>query len=210
MLIELDENPTRKQIIMLLKRNSKQSVAQLSNEMGITPMAVRQHLMSLEKRGIISYTPMKSGIGRPVFMYNLTEKARDIFPKSYVEFIKDMMSIVEEEGGRNKVDKMFLQMKDRYLSGKYQDVVGKEDIKDKVKTLVSMLDADGYMVELDDNADSFSIKKFNCLLSRIAVDYPEACKYELQMYKDLLGNDLKRTGCQADGEPACVYVLPKP
>ena len=209
MLMDLDENPTRKQIIMLLKRNSQQSVAQLSKHMGITPMAVRQHLMSLEKRGIISYKPKKSGIGRPVFLYSLTDKARDIFPKSYIGFIKDMLSIVEEEGGRKNVEKIFMQMKDRTLNGKYRSLMGKKDLEEKVNALVSMLDAEGRMVELEVNKDAFSIKQFNCLLHGIAEDYPEVCKYELQMYQDLLGKDLKRIGCQADGELACVYVLPK-
>lgn len=209
MLLNLDENPTRKQIIMLLKRNSQQSVAQLSNQMGITPMAVRQHLMSLEKRGLISYKPKKSGIGRPVFLYSLTDKARDIFPKSYVSFIKNMLSIVEAEGGRKRVDKIFMQIKDRAMKGRYRDLMGKADLEEKVNALVSILDTEGLMVELEVNEDFFSIKQFNCLLHNITADYPEACKYELKMYRDLLGKDIKRTGCQADGEPACVYIVPR-
>jgi len=209
MPMNLDENPTRNQIIMLLKRNSKQSVAQLSKQMGITPMAVRQHLMSLERREIISYKPKKSGIGRPVFLYSLTDKARDIFPKSYVNFIKDMLRMIEDEGGRKKVEKMFMKMKARTLNGKYRHLMEKKDLKEKVDALVSMLDDEGFMVELDDNEDTFSIKQFNCLLYSIAGEYPEACKYELQMYRDLLGKDVKRTVCQTDGDPACVYVVPK-
>ncbi|HEB01872.1 MAG TPA: ArsR family transcriptional regulator, partial [Nitrospirae bacterium] len=98
--MEFDNNPTRKQIIMLLKKNILQSVAQLSEHMSITPMAVRQHLMGLEKQGIITYKPKKSGIGRPVFLYSLTKKASDIFPKSYSDFVREMLSILEDEDGR--------------------------------------------------------------------------------------------------------------
>ncbi len=209
MLMDLDENSKRNQIIMLLKRNNQQSVAQLSKQMGITPMAVRQHLMSLENRGFISYKPKKSGIGRPVFLYSLTDKARDIFPKSYVSFIKEMLSIVEDEGGRKDVEKIFMQMKDRALNLKYRHLMEKKDLKEKVNALVSVLDAEGLMVELDEKKDTFNIMQFNCLLYGIAGEYPEACEYELKMYQDLLGKDIKRTVCQADGDSACVYIVPK-
>ncbi len=207
MLMDFDENPTRKQIIMLLKKRSRQSVSELSTHLGITPMAVRQHLMSLEKRGIISYTPKKSGIGRPVFLYALTDKAMDIFPKSYVMFIKDMLDIVEKEGGRKKVDKMFMQMKDHALNEKFRSLIGKSDLDGKVRSLVDILDAEGLMVEFEDNGDSYSFKQFNCLLHSISGEYPEACKYELQMYQELLGSNLTRTSCQSDGESSCTYVI---
>ena len=74
---------------------------------------------------------------------------------------------------------------------------------------MSLLNAKGLMVELDDNDDAFSIKQYNCIIYSIAEQYPEACKYELQMYRDLFGKNTKRTGCQVDGESACVYVVPK-
>jgi predicted ArsR family transcriptional regulator len=204
-----EDNPTRKQIIMLLKKNSQMPVAEISKHMGITPMAVRQHLISLEKRGIISYKPKKYGIGRPVFLYSLTDRAMDIFPKSYGVFIKDMLGILEEVDGRNKVDRLFQMRKDRIFQAKGRMLEGIEGIAGKVKTLAALLNEDGYMVELEEDKNFYRLKQFNCLISSVAGQYPEACKYELQLYRDFLGKSVDRVQCQADGEPACVYDIPK-
>lgn len=209
MFMEFENNPTRKQIIMLLKKNSLQSVAQLSEQMNITPMAVRQHLMGLEKQGIITYKPKKSGIGRPVFLYSLTEKARDIFPKSYSDFVREMLSIVEDEGGRKKVDRLFRLHKERAEASKSKSLSSHEGLDGKVSELAVMLDDEGFMVELEEDKDKYLLKQFNCPLASVASDYPEVCKYEIQLYSDLLGKGLDRLECQVDGAPACVYSIPK-
>ena len=204
-----ENNPTRKQVIMLLKKNSLQSVAHLSEQMSITPMAVRQHLMALEKQGIITYKPKKSGIGRPVFLYSLTEKARDIFPKSYADFIREMLSIIEDEDGRKKVDRLFQLRKERAKTSRFKSLSNHEGLDNKVSELAVILNDEGFMVELEEDKDKYILKQFNCPLADVASDYPEICKYELQLYSDLLGKDLARLECLADGASACVYPIPK-
>lgn len=209
MSILLDENPTRKKIIMLLKKSEHLTVAEMSKEMGITSMAVRQHLMSLEKRGIINYTTRKYGIGRPVFLYKLTGKAHDFFPKSYGPFLSEFLSIVERMDGRKKIRRIFLERKERILSER-QLALGKNGTtEDKVRTLASLLDKDGYMVELDVRKESLELREYNCPIYTLVGDYPEACSMELDMYRQIFGQKVERIECQRDGSPACVYMIPK-
>ncbi|KKL00442.1 hypothetical protein LCGC14_2628740, partial [marine sediment metagenome] len=153
-----ENNPTRKQVIMLLKKNSLQSVAHLSEQMSITSMAVRQHLMALEKQGIITYKPKKSGIGRPVFLYSLTEKARDIFPKSYADFIREMLSIIEDEDGRKKVDRLFQLRKERAKTSRFKSLSNHEGLDNKVSELAVILNDEGFMVELEEDKDKYILK----------------------------------------------------
>lgn len=203
-----DENPTRKKIIMLLKKVEHMTVAEMSKEMGITSMAVRQHLMSLEKRGIINYTPRKYGIGRPVFLYRLTERARDFFPKAYGAFVKEVLRSVESMDGREKVAKIFRMRKDRILNERKSVLGSITDVGERVKALAEILDKEGYMVDLENGSDMLQLKEFNCLLHGIVADYPEACQYELDLYRELLGSRVQRIECQRDGSPACVYTIP--
>jgi predicted ArsR family transcriptional regulator len=46
----LDENSKRNSIIQLLKKSSGLSIEELSKSINITPMGIRQHLLSLEKK----------------------------------------------------------------------------------------------------------------------------------------------------------------
>lgn len=209
MNMEVDGNPTRQKIIMLLKKSEHMTVANLSGKMGITPMAVRQHLMTLERKGIIDYTAQKYGIGRPVYLYKLTEKARDIFPKSYGLLINEILRTIEDTDGRKKIDKIFRIRKDLHLSEMGKDMEGIGSMHDKVKALSKMLDKQGFMCELEETDAGFRLKQFNCLLHGVASEFPEACKYELELYSELLGQDIIRTQWQREGAPSCIYEIPR-
>lgn len=100
----LADNPTRKKILLALKKNGSMSVEDLSGEVNITPMGVRQHLLLLEKSGAVEYITKKHGVGRPGFLYRLTETADDLFPKSYQSFAMDILTDIEHLDGKGKID----------------------------------------------------------------------------------------------------------
>jgi predicted ArsR family transcriptional regulator len=208
-VIAIDENPTRQKIVMLLNKVEHMTVSELSRAMGITPMAVRQHLMYLEKKRIISYVAKKYGIGRPVFLYSLTEQARDIFPSGYLEFTRNILRTIEKMDGRKKVDSIFKLRKDSKFNDKATALSGIKDIGGKVARLAGMLDEEGYMVETEEGSEAYYLKEYNCPLFGISNEYPEACKYELELYRDLLVAGVERSQCQKDGAPSCTYVIPK-
>ena len=102
MLTYINENPTREKIIFLLKKNGPLSIEDLSKELHITSMGIRQHLLSLERKGYINYVTKRQGIGRPAFLYRLTEKAQNLFPSVYDEFILDTFKDIENNEGKQK------------------------------------------------------------------------------------------------------------
>jgi len=209
MPVQIDENPTRKKIIVLLKKADNMTVSELSKEIGITPMAIRQHLMSLEKKGMITYTARKYGIGRPVFHYRLTNKATEMFPKAYAALALDILGSIEEMDGRKKVDRLFMRRRDKQHQAMAAVLDGMQNMEDKVSMLTKMLNDEGYMVETSQDDRTYTIKHYNCLLQGVSSDFPEACKYELDLYRLLFDKKVTRTECQSDGGPSCTYVIPK-
>jgi predicted ArsR family transcriptional regulator len=195
MEMAMEENPTRERIVTLLKRAGHLTVADMSKEMGITPMAVRQHLMSLEKRGLVSYE---------------TPKAQEVFPSAYGKLAGDLLRTVEELDGRKKVDKLFKTLKGRRLDEKEQLLEGMEPFEARVSALAGALNEEGQMAEVESDGKAWTLNIFNCVIPSVAQSYPEACRYELELFRDLLGPKVKRTACQTAGSPACVYSIPLP
>jgi len=205
----IDENPTRQRIIMLLNKAEHRTVAELSKDMDITPMAVRQHLMALERKGIITYVAKKYGIGRPVFLYSLTDKAKASFPKAYGTFIRDMLGSLAEIDGPKKIDTILSRRKDRLVQEHEKNFSKAKSTSEKVRIMARQLDSDGYMIETEEKNGNLFIKQFNCMLTDVAAEYPQVCKYELQMYRELFGKNVDRIECQRDGAPSCTYQIPK-
>jgi predicted ArsR family transcriptional regulator len=205
----LIDNPTRKKILLALKKNGNMSVDDLSDEVKITPMGVRQHLLILERKGAVEYITRKHGVGRPGFLYRLTETADNLFPKSYQAFAMDILTELEHLDGRGKIEDIFRRRKERIASEMTRLLSGKKTLSERLHALSDLLERDGFIVELEENSANFKLKQFNCPISKVALRFREACTYDLHLFREIIGEGVSREQCLSDGDQACVYVIPK-
>lgn len=203
----LNENPTREKIILLLKKRGPLAIDDLSRELRITSMGIRQHLLSLERRGLIEYITKRQGIGRPAFLYNLTEKADRLFPKEYDKFILNLFRDIEKHEGQEKIEEILRWRKDRIIKETKELLAEKKSIHDKFHGLKDILEADGYFAELSESNSHLTLKLFNCPIFKLASEYRQICRHDLQMLRELIGKELTREECIGDGGPSCTYTI---
>ncbi len=208
MEILADENSTRKNIIFLLKKNGGMSIEELSKVIDITPMGIRQHLLALEKKSYVTYVTKKRGIGRPGFIYMLTEEADDLFPKSYDSFAIGILKDIRKYDGNEKVDKIFGWRKERLYTLMKGALAEKEKLDDILSAFKRILEAEGHLVEIGKHNGRYSLRQFHCPINKVAQEFADACKHELQLYRDLISKDITRERSIADGGTACVYTIP--
>lgn len=209
MELSLTDNPTRKKILLALKKKGSMSVEDLSGEVNITPMGVRQHLLILEKNGAVEYVTKKHGVGRPGFLYRLTETADDLFPKSYQSFALDILADIERHDGRSKIDEIFRRRKERTVQEMKKLLSGTDTLSGRLQTFSDLLRKDGFIAELEEGSKHFKLRQYNCPVSKIAFRFKEACTYDLQIFREVFGKDVVREQCLSDGDRACVYTIPK-
>jgi predicted ArsR family transcriptional regulator len=205
----LNENPTREKIILLLKKRGPMAIDELSKELSITSMGIRQHLLSLERRGLIEYMTKRQGIGRPAFLYKLTAKADDLFPKEYDKFMVNLFHDIEKNDGREKIDEILKWRRNRIVRDAREVLADKKSIGEKIYALRDILEADGYFPEISESNTHYILKLFNCPIFKLASEYKEVCRHDLQMFREMIGKDLIREGCINSGNPSCTYTLPK-
>jgi predicted ArsR family transcriptional regulator len=209
MLYIFNENPTREKILMLLKKQGPMPIDELSKELNITSMGIRQHLLFLERRGLIDYVTKKQGIGRPAFLYKLTDKAEELFPKAYQTFILEALRDIKKNDGPDKVDDIFKWRKNRLFKDIKDALSDQKTLEEKIFGFRDILESKGYIVELNDNNEHYTLKQFNCPIYKVAFEFKEACKYELQFYKELMGKEVDRQECISMGDISCTYSIPK-
>lgn len=205
----LHENPTREKIIFLLKKNGPLSIEDLSNELHITSMGIRQHLLSLERKGYIDFVTKRQGIGRPAFVYRLTEKAQNLFPMAYDKFILETFREIEKNEGKQKIEQLFRWHNSRFLKDFKESLPEKKTLWDKLSAISNILDTKGYLTELEDTNNHYNLKIFNCPIYRLSFEYKDACRYDLQMFKELIAKEVSREACIIDGDTSCTYTIPK-
>ncbi|MEK8126447.1 metalloregulator ArsR/SmtB family transcription factor [Paenibacillus filicis] len=201
--------PTRKILVTLLKTKGAQSVGELAKQLGITEMAVRRHLNTLERDNLIESRLVRQAMGRPTHLYSLAPAADELFPKKYQHLTLDLLEELEALAGQEKVDLLFERRKDR-LIGRYEDRMAGKPLSERVTELADIQNSNGYMVNLESKEDgSFVLQEHNCPISQVANQYNHACTCELAMFRDLLGSaaTVERTECLAKGGSKCSYVI---
>lgn len=204
-----EDNSTRGNIVLFLKKKGGMSIEELSNVINITPMGVRQHLLALEKKGIVTFIKKRHGRGRPVFTYMLTEKADDLFPKSYDGLALGILRDIKKHDGNEKIDKIFAWRRHRLFKFKREALSGKENLHDILNTLKQLLEAEGHFVELSKKNGHYHLKQYHCPIGKIAREFKDACKHELQLYRDLIGKHVTREQSVSEGAPSCLYLIPR-
>ncbi len=207
LVMRIEDGQTKDRIIMLLKKTGGLTAEDLSKRVGITPMGIRQHLIALERKGIVDYDAKKHGIGRPVFVYSLTERADDMFPKVYRDFSLDLLKDLESLDGRDKVDGLFKIRKERLLQARGKQLAN-QDFHGKLRALSNMLEEEGYFTELDENDGNYTLNQYNCPISKVASYYNEACGYETELLSELLGRQVFMKRSIPLGDHYCSFKIP--
>jgi predicted ArsR family transcriptional regulator len=208
-----DNNPTtRKQIINMLRKLGGLNANDIAKELGITDIAVRRHLNALEGEQMIRAETVRQSMGRPTYVYSLTEQAEDLFPKNYSDITVDFLRDMHELQGPEIIDTLFDRREER-LERKYKERVNEnEPLESKVKELVQIQEERGYMAELqeDDRGERYLITEHNCPIHSIAHAYTQACDSELSLFRKVLGAEVVQLECKAKGGRRCVYSVKGP
>ncbi|WP_068785019.1 helix-turn-helix transcriptional regulator [Paenibacillus phocaensis] len=198
---------TRERILHLMKTAGPLSAKELTSELLITEMAVRRHLGTMERDGLIESKMIRQTPGRPTAVYGLTELAEGLFPKKYHSLTLDLLDELAEESGEEMVDLLFDRRKEK-LSRKYMADMQGKSLTEKVRTLSEIQNDNGYMTELQQNdGGEYVLMEHNCPISQIANRYNHACDCELNLFESLLDADVERTECLAQQGKKCVYVI---
>ncbi|PLR95536.1 helix-turn-helix transcriptional regulator [Bacillus sp. T33-2] len=200
---------TKDKILDLLKKEERLTVNDLTDRLKITHMAIRKHLTSLEKDGLIDSKAIKQPLGRPLQTYMLSKKAQGQFPKNYEGITVEFLHDIKEIHGEESVERLFKKREDR-LTREYNTRLGdKTTAHEKLNELVDIQNEKGYMAELaqiDEN--TFELTEFNCPIFSVATDFKVACRCETELFKNILGTEqISRTCCQTDGDNHCKFLV---
>ena len=91
---------TRGKIVALLRRGAK-TVEELAGDLGLTDNAVRLHLGTLERDGVVAAKGVRrgGGVGKPATEYEIAAAAEPRFSEAYIPFLTTLLASVGEKLG---------------------------------------------------------------------------------------------------------------
>lgn len=202
---------TRQALLTMIKRAGEIDVAEMARGLGISNVAVRQHLASLETAGQVEARMVRKTVGRPTRLYRLTTAGDQAFPQSSDAVALDLLSRMEKIMGPEALEELF-KARLRDLSKNYQQrLANAKTWEEKLQILARIRDEEGYLCQVEkikgaDGKERPMIVEHHCPVSSIAKQHPMVCRYELELFRRVLGDPtIKRSEHILSGGHTCAY-----
>ena len=206
-MIKLDERffeSTRGQIVTLL-RSSACTVEDLAEKLNLTDNAVRAHLATLERDGLVRQSGLRRGPRKPHFTYILTDEADKLFPKAYdallnqlIAVLKNRLTPVEIEGVLREVG--------RAVAADAASTRSDASFESRVRSAVRVLEAIGGSAEVEKHGDKIVIRGKGCPLAAAVSVHPEVCHLAETLVSEVVKAPVVER-CNRDGLPHCLFEI---
>lgn len=195
---------TRGRIVLLLRR-SDHTVDELAQQLGLTDNAVRAHLATLERDGLVYQSGTRRGSGKPALVYDLTPEAERLFPKAYAPVLQQLLATLSASLPGEKLEEV-IQQTGRRLAAQWNIAPG--ELRARLQGALAVLNELGGLAELEEDEDSYIIQSYSCPLAAVAPNHPAACQLVRALLTELLGEPVT-TQCGQSGPAHCRFATLK-
>lgn len=197
---------TRGKIVAQLRERGTASAAELAALFGLSPNAVRQQLVVLERDGLVAEQAVRRGPTKPTLEFSLTPKADSLFPQQYDKMLSAVLREVKEHYGAPAVQAIFEQIARRAVD-KTKTKVTATDAEGKVAQLTQVLRDRGVVAEYSLVDGGFLLQEHTCPYSGVVQEHPEVCSVIHQVIDETIGGEHEQIESLATGGKSCTFQL---
>lgn len=200
----------RSEVLRVIQRAGSASIKELEAQLGVTTTAVREQVAHLLHEGFIQATRVRGEVGRPYYVYSLTTKAQELFPKDYATLalllLEEMRAVYGRDGVAQILNRVSRRMAEKLVGQEEEE----RELSQKLLGLVASLGETGMEVSMqpvDDQEGGYVLRTHTCPYFDVAISHREICEMEQEMLSDLLGQDVevKLAGRIVEGQCACDF-----
>lgn len=167
----------RGKIVGALRERRAASAFDLARQFGLSPNAIRQQLVVLERDGLIAGRSVRRGKTKPTVEYSLTPEADRYFPQRYDKMLNAVLREIRVAGGDDAVKAVFQRIgkrsAERLAAGAGTQPPTPEG---QLISLVESLKSAGVTAELrTTERGTITLHEHSCPYASVVAENPEAC-----------------------------------
>lgn len=196
---------TKESILDQLLLLQKATISQLSALLHISEISVRHHLMSLEAEGIIGSSEERHGVGRPRFIYSLTEKGYQNAPTDYFKISDQALQTMKQFLGPDMLLDL-LRAFGKDLAANYSCEINFQDQDQSLSQIAANLTKDGFIFSWSSSGDKVILTTHHCPFHYLGQSHPEICTINQALLESLIQKPISHDSCILRGDAACTYT----
>lgn len=194
---------TRGQIVTIL-RSSPSTVDELAGKLDLTDNAVRAHLLTLERDGLVRQSGLRRGPRKPHFTYVLTPEADALFPKAYDALLNQLIAVLKTRLDQPETEDVLREVGRAVAAG--SPAGQNADLASRVQTALKVLEALGGSADVEQHDDKIVIRGNGCPLAAAVSVHPEVCRLAETLVAEIVKAPVHEY-CERDGRPRCRFEI---
>ncbi len=194
----------------------------LVKETGIQPTAVRYHIQSLHRLGLVETYEERGNIGRPRIYYKLSKKQISVdFPaRNYILLATLLIEAMRKNLGEEEAKKLMHVAGLKKGVGLIEELASKYNITRWKPQNFKSIYIDSYLTQIGVQpevvkmgGDRIVFREHNCQFLELAMEYPDlVCDVlDTAVHKGiseaLKGVEITKTKCMGHGDEFCEYTV---
>jgi len=197
---------TRGQIVTML-RGSSCTVEELAAKLELTDNAVRSHLATLERDGLVRQTGFRRGARKPHFTYALTEEADRLFPKAYDALLNQLIAVLKHRLTPAEIEDVLREV-GRAVASDTSNGNGLT-LEGRVQLALKVLEGIGGAAVAEQTEDKIVIKSSGCPLAAAVTVHPEVCRLAETLVAEIVKAPVVER-CDRSDRPRCRFEIEMP
>lgn len=194
---------TRGQIVTIL-RGSACTVEELATQLELTDNAVRAHLSTLERDGLVRQSGLRRGPRKPHFTYVLTPEADALFPKAYDALLNQLITVLKNRLKPAEIEEVLREVGSAVAAG--APAGARDDLESRIQTALKVLEAIGGAAVAEQHGDKFVIQSSGCPLAAAVSVHPEVCQLAETLVAEIVKAPVVER-CDRTGRPQCRFEI---
>lgn len=181
----------------------------LAREVGVETAAARRHLENFASAGFVASTFRREGLGRPKKYYEITDAGRELLPRRYDFLVRLMAKAAIRREGTDGLSRLMQVAADEFAADLAGRVPKNASPRERVKAVATILRELGFPVEVEEQQGKLVIVRRDCIFLQVARAHqsPVCEDFDTRLLTNLIGEDVKLTGCIPWGDNACRHEL---
>ncbi|MDQ3802447.1 MAG: transcriptional regulator [Acidobacteriota bacterium] len=171
----------------------------------MTDNAVRAHLLSLERDGLVRQSGVQRGPRKPHFAYELTAEAERLFPKAYDALLNQLITVLKGRLPPAALEDVLREV-GRSLAARHSSDKTPVDLEGRLQNALEVLKAIGGSPSVEREDGKLIIRSSGCPLSAAVVEHPEVCGLAEALVAEIVGLPVQER-CYRGETPKCCFEL---
>ncbi len=195
---------TRGRIVGLLRRGIE-TVEELAQKLEVTDNAVRAHLATLERDGLVKRGGERRGTRKPHFAYVLTPEAEQFFPKAYSTLFNQLLAVLKRRLAPQELDDVLQEVAGSLAAGNMP--TEDESVESRAQRALATFESLGGAPKLNNEGGNVSIDSVSsCPFDAAVSSHPEVCRLAEAFLTEVTGLEV-REHCRKGELPQCAFQI---